>query len=262
MLLALAAVDASAFRPDLLRPRGGVGGRVTVVALSRLVYRKGVDLLNVVIPAVCRRQPHVDFIIGARTSFVPLSLPAAVDAYPRFLSGVVRCGICSYVTWGVTSKLGQECRRRRADGGAAAGDGAPRGPGEPRAHAGRRAQRARPRRPGARLQHHLSHPSLIHQNGVLVTSHGDKSQGAPAYWRAADVTACTRKFSPRALHQCQPHRLPSSTARVRRVQVQGDVFINASLTEAFCCAIVEAASVGLLVVSTAVGGVPEVWQLR
>lgn len=35
-----------------------------MVALSRLVYRKGVNLLNVVIPAVCRRQPHVDFIIG------------------------------------------------------------------------------------------------------------------------------------------------------------------------------------------------------
>jgi len=43
--------------------------------------------------------------------------------------------------------------------------------------------------------------------------------------------------------------------------VQGDVFINASLTEAFCCAIVEAASAGLLVVSTAVGGVPEVRPL-
>ena len=41
---------------------------MTVVALSRLVYRKGVDLLNVVVPAVCRRQPHVDFIIGACAS--------------------------------------------------------------------------------------------------------------------------------------------------------------------------------------------------
>ena len=41
-------------------------------------------------------------------------------------------------------------------------------------------------------------------------------------------------------------------------QVQGDIFINASLTEAFCMAIVEAAAAGLLVVSTAVGGVPEV----
>jgi Glycosyl transferases group 1 len=42
------------------------------------------------------------------------------------------------------------------------------------------------------------------------------------------------------------------------VQVQGQIFLNASLTEAFCMAIVEAAAAGLLVVSTAVGGVPEV----
>jgi hypothetical protein len=33
------------------------------------VYRKGIDLLNVVVPAVCRRQPHVDFIIGARPAW-------------------------------------------------------------------------------------------------------------------------------------------------------------------------------------------------
>ena len=38
----------------------------------------------------------------------------------------------------------------------------------------------------------------------------------------------------------------------------GDMFLNTSLTEAFCMAIVEAASCGLLVVSTNVGGVPEV----
>jgi glycosyltransferase involved in cell wall biosynthesis len=38
----------------------------------------------------------------------------------------------------------------------------------------------------------------------------------------------------------------------------GDVFLNTSLTEAFCMAIVEAAATGLLVVSTNVGGVPEV----
>ena len=43
-----------------------------------------------------------------------------------------------------------------------------------------------------------------------------------------------------------------------QVQVRGDIFVNASLTEAFCMAIVEAAAAGLLVVSTAVGGVPEV----
>ena len=39
---------------------------------------------------------------------------------------------------------------------------------------------------------------------------------------------------------------------------RGDIFLNCSLTEAFCTAIVEAASCGLLVVATGVGGVPEV----
>jgi phosphatidylinositol glycan class A protein len=45
---------------------------------------------------------------------------------------------------------------------------------------------------------------------------------------------------------------------VRDVLTRGDIFLNCSLTEAFCIAIVEAASCGLLVVSTKVGGVPEV----
>jgi phosphatidylinositol glycan class A protein len=40
--------------------------------------------------------------------------------------------------------------------------------------------------------------------------------------------------------------------------LRGHVFVNTSLTEAFCMAIVEAACCGLLVVSTRVGGVPEV----
>ena len=40
--------------------------------------------------------------------------------------------------------------------------------------------------------------------------------------------------------------------------VRGQIFLNTSLTEAFCMAIVEAASCGLAVVSTAVGGIPEV----
>ncbi|CAL6423242.1 unnamed protein product [Bathycoccus prasinos] len=39
---------------------------------------------------------------------------------------------------------------------------------------------------------------------------------------------------------------------------RGDIFLNCSLTEAFCTAIVEAASCGLVVVATGVGGVPEV----
>jgi len=45
---------------------------------------------------------------------------------------------------------------------------------------------------------------------------------------------------------------------VRNVLVRGHIFLNTSLTEAFCIAIVEAASSGLLVVSTNVGGVTEV----
>jgi glycosyltransferase involved in cell wall biosynthesis len=45
------------------------------------------------------------------------------------------------------------------------------------------------------------------------------------------------------------------------LQLQGQIFVNASLTEAFCMAIVEAASAGLLVVSTRVGGVPEVTDI-
>jgi phosphatidylinositol glycan class A protein len=47
-------------------------------------------------------------------------------------------------------------------------------------------------------------------------------------------------------------------ASVRDVLVRGHVFLNCSLTESFCIAILEAASCGLLVVSTNVGGVPEV----
>lgn len=47
-------------------------------------------------------------------------------------------------------------------------------------------------------------------------------------------------------------------SKVRDVLVRGQIFLNCSLTEAFCIAIVEAASCGLQVVSTRVGGVPEV----
>jgi phosphatidylinositol glycan class A protein len=39
---------------------------------------------------------------------------------------------------------------------------------------------------------------------------------------------------------------------------RGHIFLNTSLTEAFCIAIVEAASTGLFVVATDVGGVTEV----
>ncbi|KAJ8981835.1 hypothetical protein NQ317_004785 [Molorchus minor] len=47
-------------------------------------------------------------------------------------------------------------------------------------------------------------------------------------------------------------------SQVRNVLVKGEIFLNTSLTEAYCMAIVEAASCGLKVVSTKVGGIPEV----
>lgn len=47
-------------------------------------------------------------------------------------------------------------------------------------------------------------------------------------------------------------------SEVQSVLSQGHIFLNTSLTEAFCMAIVEAASCGLQVVSTRVGGIPEV----
>jgi phosphatidylinositol N-acetylglucosaminyltransferase subunit A len=39
---------------------------------------------------------------------------------------------------------------------------------------------------------------------------------------------------------------------------RGHIYLNTSLTESFCIAILEAASCGLIVVSTNVGGIPEV----
>eukprot|EP00088_Acartia_fossae_P061482 TRINITY_DN7391_c0_g1_i10.p1 TRINITY_DN7391_c0_g1~~TRINITY_DN7391_c0_g1_i10.p1 ORF type:complete len:462 (-),score=36.78 TRINITY_DN7391_c0_g1_i10:305-1690(-) len=43
-----------------------------------------------------------------------------------------------------------------------------------------------------------------------------------------------------------------------KLLIKGDIFLNTSLTEAFCMAIVEAVSCGLTVVSTNVGGISEV----
>ncbi|KAI0634845.1 transferase [Trametes polyzona] len=51
---------------------------------------------------------------------------------------------------------------------------------------------------------------------------------------------------------------PVRHSDVRNVLVQGTIFMNTSLTEAFGIAIVEAACAGLYVVSTRVGGVPEI----
>ena len=49
-------------------------------------------------------------------------------------------------------------------------------------------------------------------------------------------------------------------AQVRNVLTKGSIFLNCSLTESFCIAILEAACCGLYVCSTKVGGVSEVLE--
>ncbi|KAH6779522.1 UDP-Glycosyltransferase superfamily protein [Perilla frutescens var. hirtella] len=132
------AVDTAMFKPA---PERLGNHEIVIVVISRLVYRKGADLLVEVIPEVCRLHPNVRFIIG--------------------------------------------------------GDG--------------------PKR--VRLEEMREKHSLQDRVDML---------GAV------------------------PH------AKVQSVLVTGHIFLNSSLTEAFCIAILEAASCGLLTVSTRVGGVPEV----
>ncbi|XP_046860104.1 phosphatidylinositol N-acetylglucosaminyltransferase subunit A-like [Xenia sp. Carnegie-2017] len=132
------AIDSSAFTPD---PAKRNSDFITIVIVSRLVYRKGIDLLAAVIPMICSRYGQVQFLVGGEG--------------PK---RVVLEEVCE--------------------------------------------------------QHQL------HDRVRLLGS---------------------------LKHE-----------QVRDILVQGDVFLNTSLTEAFCIAIVEAASCGLQVISTKVGGVPEV----
>ena len=55
------AVVASEFTPNLAaRPKN----KLNIIVASRLVYRKGIDLLVSVIPITCELFPHVNFIIA------------------------------------------------------------------------------------------------------------------------------------------------------------------------------------------------------
>ncbi|KAI5633619.1 PIGA (GPI anchor biosynthesis) domain-containing protein [Phthorimaea operculella] len=132
------AVDAYSFTPD---PSQRDPNFVTIVMVSRLVYRKGVDLMAAVIADMCPKYPNLRFIIG--------------------------------------------------------GDG-------------------------------------------------------PKMWLLQEVR------EQRGLQHCVTLLGSLKHAEVRNVLVKGDIFLNTSLTEAYCMAIVEAAACGLKVVSTKVGGIPEV----
>uniref|UniRef100_T1JLR4 phosphatidylinositol N-acetylglucosaminyltransferase n=1 Tax=Strigamia maritima TaxID=126957 RepID=T1JLR4_STRMM len=141
------AVDSSMFEPkDEVKPEKKIKNvnlsqEITIIVLSRLVYRKGTDLLVELIPKICEKYPKLNFIIGG--------------------NGPKRIALEEMVE-----------------------------------------------------RHEL------YQNVTLL--------GA-------------------VRHQ-----------DVRRVLNKGQIFLNTSLTEAYCMAIVEAACCGLQVVTTDVGGIPEV----
>ncbi len=54
---------------------------VTIVVVSRLVYRKGMDLLASLIPIICSRHADVDFLIGEG--------PPVRTMYTVILSGLI-----------------------------------------------------------------------------------------------------------------------------------------------------------------------------
>lgn len=132
------AVDGFAFTPD---PSQRAPNKITIIIVSRLVYRKGVDLMAAVIAEICNKYQNVNFIVGGD---------------------------------GPKMWLLQQIRERKG------------------------------------LQDQIT---LL---GALEHS------------------------------------------QVKSVLNQGHIFLNTSLTEAYCMAIVEAAACGLQVVSTSVGGIPEV----
>ncbi|XP_030643383.1 phosphatidylinositol N-acetylglucosaminyltransferase subunit A [Chanos chanos] len=132
------AVDPTDFTPD---PSRRDDSKITVVVVSRLVYRKGIDLLSGIIPELCTKHPDLCFLIGGE---------------------------------GPKRIVLEEVREKYQ----------------------------------------------LHDRVRLLGALDHKD--------------------------------------VRDVLVQGHIFLNTSLTEAFCMAIVEGASCGLQVVSTRVGGIPEV----
>jgi phosphatidylinositol glycan class A protein len=133
------AVDTSRFKPASTSEP--TDGRLTIVVISRMTYRKGVDLLVDIIPTICKLYPRTHWIIGGDG-------PKLLD----LLQMVER------------SKLHDRVE----------------------------------------LLGRVEHSEVCH------------------------------------------------------VLRRGQIFLNCSLTEAFCIALIEAASCGLAVVSTNVGGVPEV----
>ena len=66
-----ATATATATRTGQADPSHPFGLPVTIVCISRLVYRKGIDLLIAALPKVCALHPDVRFLIGQSTKAGP-----------------------------------------------------------------------------------------------------------------------------------------------------------------------------------------------
>lgn len=98
------AVDADRFKPDPTRaPDASVDG-VTVVILSRLAYRKGVDLLLDVLPRICRSHATVRFVIGGdgpkRAAVDQMREAHGLQARVEMLGAVAHSDVRSVLTRG------------------------------------------------------------------------------------------------------------------------------------------------------------------
>ena len=66
------AVDSVRFTPDPEIRKKEKVGVINIVYISRLQYRKGVDLLIGLIPRICKAFKHVNFIIGGDGDKMPI----------------------------------------------------------------------------------------------------------------------------------------------------------------------------------------------
>lgn len=97
------AVDGPRFAPDPPR-RLYPDGRVVVVCMGRLEYRKGTDLLAGVLPLLCRRRPEVHFLVGGdgpkRAVLEAVVREHRLEGRVELLGDVPHAGVRSVLTRG------------------------------------------------------------------------------------------------------------------------------------------------------------------
>ncbi len=73
-------------------PRNGLRDPVVIVILCRLVYRKGLDLVALVLPYVCERYPNVTFLVGKQCpNAVTSEVHTRMHAHRRVHLMVLHC---------------------------------------------------------------------------------------------------------------------------------------------------------------------------